>query len=709
MPILAECGAGWVGAFPLLRHGAGYRVSGVNDVRAIRRPDVLLASADRWFRPSDVAVAPDGSLFVADFYNHIAGGRDLNQPMRGRIYRLIPKGHDGSYRVPPLELTTPAGLIEALGSPNQARRARAILHIRELGPKALPLLTPHAQSADRILRARVLFQLGLLGGEGQKHVRAALADADADIRIVALRSLRQNGIDMVPVAQALFKDPSPQVRRELMLSLREASSMAARDVLVALANQYDGQDRYYLEAVAIACRGQEAAFTRALLQSWSRDEWNRRIAGLLWVLGPPEALPTFVSIALDSKREPAARLIAVEALGGLNDPKAGSTLARLLAGEPPPELVRPTLAFLARKIPGPWRSLAKGADGARLADIALGLAKNPQLHPESLALSRTLGTRPLVQWMLSQPLPSSKRKSDRPEQAAAPEQGRDWARARLNADAVIDVAAQRSPRTAVAAYAATLINARESFATRLWLGSSAGIKVWLNGKLLHERSGERSLSARQDSVPVTLRAGLNRLLVRVEAGGRNWDYIVEIEDPLGRALEVTDQSLPKISAPASERIDPKKLPPDRELLALKGDAERGRRVFLRTKANCASCHRVKDEGGATGIGPALDGLGVKMSREAILAEILRPSQSIGQQYYVWNIQTKDGKTTAGIIIEEQPDRLTLKDAQGKATTLRKQDIEERTRSEVSLMPELLAGEFTRQELADLLQFLAELR
>src|SRR5262249_24303004 len=153
---------------------------------------------------------------------------------------------------------------------------------------------------------------------------------------------------------------------------------------------------------------------------------------------------------------------------------------------------------------------------------------------------------------------------------------------------------------------------------------SAGLKIWLNDELIHQQTLERPLLARQDMVPVTLAAGVNRLLVRTESGAKHWTYLVELEDPLGRVTEVTDQSLPKISAPASERLDPKKLPPDRELLALKGDAERGRQVFLRSKANCAGCHKINGEGGTTGVGPALDGLGVKMSREAILAEVLRP-------------------------------------------------------------------------------------
>ena len=61
-----------------------------------------------------------------------------------------------------------------------------------------------------------------------------------------------------------------------------------------------------------------------------RTDHARRVAGLLWVLGPPEALPTFLAIAQDKSKDVAARLIAVEALGGLNDIKAGEALGGTL-------------------------------------------------------------------------------------------------------------------------------------------------------------------------------------------------------------------------------------------------------------------------------------------------------------------------------------------------------------------------------------------
>jgi putative heme-binding domain-containing protein len=657
-----------------------------------------------------VCVAPDGSLFVADFYNHIAGGRNLSQPWRGRIYRVLPKGHDGTYRVPKVDLATADGLVAALGSPCLAVRASAILKIKELGPEAMRMLTPHAKDANAMLRARVLFQLARLGEEGRDHVKAALTDPNPSIRVVAIRGLRQNGADMVTVAKQLSKDPSPQVRRELLIALRDAEPTAARDVLITLANQYDGQDRFYLEAVGIAFRGRGTSLVPALIESWPKDEWSRRVAGLLWVLGPPEALPRFVAVASDRQRDVSGRLIAVEALGGLSDIKAGEALASLLSTDATPELVQPMLQLLAMNTRGPWKGLSRNAG---LQPALERLLSNPRLRADAIAVSRNLGTRPLAQWMLSQPFPSPKgtgfSKSLPPESLDKPELERDWTRAQPRPDGVVDVAAQRSPNTAVVAYAVSLVNAKTAGDGRLWVGSSGGIKLWVNGKLVHEKAGSRELAARQDVVPVRFEAGVNRILVKAEQKPTGWSFVVELDNSDNRLPETTDAALPKIAVSPGQRLDPKQLPPDRELLALKGDANRGRQVFLRSKANCASCHKVNGEGGANGVGPALDGIGVKMGRDAILSEILRPSQSIAPQYYQWTILTKKGTTSTGVIVEESAERMVLKDAQGNATTVVVADIEERTRSDVSIMPELLVGELSRQDLADLLQFLADLK
>jgi putative heme-binding domain-containing protein len=66
----------------------------------IEQPDFLV-SKDRWFRPVDIKLGPDGALYVADFYNKIIGHYevDLKDPRRdkdrGRVWRIVWTGKDG--------------------------------------------------------------------------------------------------------------------------------------------------------------------------------------------------------------------------------------------------------------------------------------------------------------------------------------------------------------------------------------------------------------------------------------------------------------------------------------------------------------------------------------------------------------------------------------------------------------------------------------
>src|SRR5262249_14173230 len=137
-------------------------------------------------------------------------------------------------------------------------------------------------------------------------------------------------------------------------------------------------------------------------------------------------------------------------------------------------------------------------------------------------------------------------------------------------------------------------------------------------------------------------------------------------------------------------------------------SSRGLGVFLRATTACTKCHSLGGQGAkTTAMGPALDGIGKRMGRDALLESILRPDAKIAPQWITWTIMTADGKSHAGLIAEEKADAITLIEASGKRTTIAKTQIEGRKQSDLSLMPQRLVGNLSRQELADLLQFLVE--
>src|SRR5256885_296178 len=124
-------------------------------------------------------------------------------------------------QVPKLDLTSASGLMSAFGSPNKPIRYLAHTAITAQGKDALPLLQSMWAQSDPTLKARALWILGGLGDAGSAAIQEALRDRDPRFRMLGLRVARLHGANMLALSKPLLGDPSPQVRREIALMLRD--------------------------------------------------------------------------------------------------------------------------------------------------------------------------------------------------------------------------------------------------------------------------------------------------------------------------------------------------------------------------------------------------------------------------------------------------------------------------------------------------------
>jgi hypothetical protein len=72
---------------------------------------------------------------------------------------------------------------------------------------------------------------------------------------------------------------------------------------------------------------------------------------------------------------------------------------------------------------------------------------------------------------------------------------------------------------------------------RLEVGSDDAVKVWLNGRLVHQFRGVRGHEALQDRLPVTLDAGWNTVRLKVVQGDGGWGFSCALRMPGGAPLE----------------------------------------------------------------------------------------------------------------------------------------------------------------------------
>ena len=87
-----------------------------------------------------------------------------------------------------------------------------------------------------------------------------------------------------------------------------------------------------------------------------------------------------------------------------------------------------------------------------------------------------------------------------------------------------------------ACYLKTQIISTKEQNALLQIGSDDGVKIWLNGHLVHANNAVRPCSPDQDKAAVKLKPGENTLLVKVTQGGGEWSLCCRLRAPDGKAL-----------------------------------------------------------------------------------------------------------------------------------------------------------------------------
>jgi putative membrane-bound dehydrogenase-like protein len=667
--IHCDAGPSVVRAYLVTRDGAGYKAEIVNILDGQKK--------NNWFRPADVCVAPDGSLFVTDWYDPGVGGHGQRDLERGRIFRVAPPGV--RYAVPKFNFTTAEGAAEALKSPCLSVRYLAWTALQRMGAKAEPALRKLWESDNARQRARALW---LLGKMMSHYVDLALKDRDEDIRAVGIRVARQNGMDLVPVIQKVVRDPSAQVRREAAIALHHHPDQAAAGELWAqLALQHDGKDRWYLEALGIGADRNWDFFFRQWLRE-AGQKWNTPAGrDIVWRSRAADT-PEYLAKIIADPNVPLAELPRYfRAFDFQKDESKDGVLARL-AFETPGEGPRHALivaesvsrlkSFDPKKNPKYAAALDRLLDANRGSALFVDLVDRFSLeprYPELLAIAQQkaedqLGVNAVRVLLDKGQLP-------------------------LLRQALHDKDAEAAIRTAKA------------------LGTSGDARA-ANALLAVVQDEKQSAELRRQAVRALARSRKGALALLELAKAKKLPE--ELKAAAGAALhqaqpkEVKQQAAELFPLPAAKDNQP--LPAISELVQRKGNAAQGQVVFANA-GTCANCHVVNGTGKE--VGPDLSEIGKKLSREALYESILFPSASISHNYETYVLATKNGTTMSGVLVSQTPEEVTLKGADALVRTFKKKDIEVLEKSSTSLMPADLHKALTTQDLADLVEYLLTLK
>ncbi len=664
--IHCDAGPNVVRAYKATKDGAGYKGEIV---------DLLKGTSDRWVRPADVCVAPDGSIYVADWYDAGVGGHNMADrnpnTAKGRIYRLAPPNHKPN--VPAVDLSSAEGSVKALKSPNLATRYLAWQALHKMQGKAEEALQAAFKKGRLRHRARALHLLARIEGRGAHYVEEALKHKNADMRILGLRLARDLKLDVIPIVTHLADDPSPQVRRDCLIALRHHKSPKAPELWAKLAAKHDGKDRWYVEALGISADKQWDAYLGAYLKAYPSHAKTNAGGDIIWrsrAQVTPQLLAERMSQA-NFKAEDAPRFM--RAFDFQNGSSKEGALVRLLASKSQfvsSEALKRVKGFQPNSNPEHAKVLAD------LLKSVEGQAEFAQLVERFNASGHEEG---LLKVLLNH-----------------------------SNDSAGAVAARRLLRGAKKAILRKWILGKDDkvarkVATAVGNSNAAESVELLEAAFNSDDSSSELVSQAVRGLGRT-QAGAKKLIALAQKGDLDEDHVAIAAIPLSNAPWKDIREAAKKLFPLPPTKDGKPLPAIGELARLRGSWGNGQQVF---NTHCASCHQAGNLG--KDFGPALTEIGDKLPKDALLTSILDPNAGISFNYEGEEFILRNGTQISGIVISETNDKLSVKSQGAIVTEMQKSDILARRKMTGSLMPSGLQSAMTQRELVDLVEFLSRLR
>ncbi len=611
----------------------------------------FLTSSDSWFHAIALSHAPDGSIYVVDFYREIiedysAIPRYLQQQYglmagqdMGRIWRLT---HDDIQQTPPADMSrlSPEQLAAEVGSPHYWRRNTAHRLLVERNHKDVAYILGRLieDGAPPATIINALFTLDGVQSLERSHVLAALAHPQAAVRRQGLR-FAERWLDD-DVADEVTDKVTDEVMFDKVMSLASDSEALVRlQVALTLGESHQPS---VVAALANLSRlhGDEDWMPIAVLSSVPQrgGELLAELLGLPAELRHADKIIEPLCATIANRREPTELSQSIERIALLEDLAIQVNCLRGLRTG----LKNPVNVALS--------------DQAKQAIKALARSRDEAIHQEAL---------PLVSLLALETEAERRSRID----LAIQQIGDIRLTAEQQIAAVGDLADEQDPRVTTA-----LLSAVPSSTPRVR-------DSILNAVLSH-----------RDSVPMLLSAIESKTLPA------SWLTAVQRSALLGDKEPSIRQRAANLFESHST-ANPELFASYLKALAVPRDSMRGQLVF---RDKCGTCHQAHGIGHA--VGPDLNAE-FQRAEETILKDVLMPSESISAGYGSYVLLTNTGQVLTGLLGAETPTSLTIRMAEGKQETVLRKDIDELRAVGVSMMPEDMHKTVSPQDLADLLSWL----